>query len=691
MSNFADMSDNMTETPPVTWIIPAHNVGGMIGDAIESVLAQSETRWEMIVVDDGSTDDTSAVVTRYSLMDPRIHLVRREVASGGAYQPRKEGIMAARTPLVAPLDADDRVAPDYLERLLGRRAETDADIVWPMMSEWESGEALIDTPPELMSGCHSGAGLVRYTLDGWRISCNGGVLDRQLYMDAFGDWEPSESLICSDEYLTRLLLLRARRVALTDACYYYRVNPASVTHSGTRRLFDFMANNRRLVGLTASRFGTGSEEYRLAQRQNMHGVIDAMRRLNRLEFDAGAREYAARLVSEAVAVADHKVLKGDVSEVYRTLFRMPLPLALAGVRTLDMAIGAKKRLGTAVRGAGGERYRLVRHRLHRMARSAQVWRDTLALWRGARVADAKGYGIDRAVYHDGNRSDGVPGGVICVLDGSMYHGGLTDRMRGILTLWREVKRAGIREFHICWDSPFRLTDYLEPATFNWRTERCALDRSRSGSRIVVADDLDDTEALWRLRAGLRHSGRWGQIHVYTNADSARGEYAALYREIFRPVPALQEAVDFHRRILGEGYWTVTTRFQSLLGDFRDWSDARLDPAGQDALLARVTSAFKDIASRVPSGVRILVTSDSARFLSHISGVDPRVYVVPGGVANIDLDRGEAADAWFKTFVDQQLIMGASTVVRMTTGRMYPTGFPRFAAEVGGCEFIDCTF
>ncbi len=206
---------------------------------------------------------------------------------------------------------------------------------------------------------------------------------------------------------------------------------------------------------------------------------------------------------------------------------------------------------------------------------------------------------------------------------------------------------------------------------------------------VVADDLNDVQSRLRIRAALRRRDR--QIHLYTNADFAKGEYSELFRRLFKPSPLLQREVDRHLKALGTGYMAVTTRFLSLLGDFKEWDKKVLDPEGQRKLLDKVTEEFMAITAHVAPDSRILVTSDSGRFLKHIAELDPRVYVVPGEVRNIDLDHGDARAAWLKTFTDQHLLMSASVVVRMRTGHMYPTGFPKFAAEVGGARFIDHVF
>ena len=66
-------------------------------------------------------------------------------------------------------------------------------------------------------------------------------------------------------------------------------------------------------------------------------------------------------------------------------------------------------------------------------------------------------------------------------------------------------------------------------------------------------------------------------------------------------------------------------------------------------------------------------------------------MVEGDIKNIDMTVGDFPEVWLKTFTDQQLLMGAKKVTLMRTGKMYKSGFPRFAAEVGGVEFIDHVF
>lgn len=100
----------------MTVVIPNFNRGHLLRDAIESVLTQSGAELEVLVCDDGSTDDSESVVTSFS--DPRVRWLPGE-RSGGPAVPRNRGIEAARGEWIAFLDSDDTWGPGKLEAQFG--------------------------------------------------------------------------------------------------------------------------------------------------------------------------------------------------------------------------------------------------------------------------------------------------------------------------------------------------------------------------------------------------------------------------------------------------------------------------------------------------------------------------------------------------------------------------------------------
>lgn len=112
------------EVPKVSVVIPLYNKGPHIARAIDSVLAQSERDFEIVVVDDASTDGGLEIVRRYS--DPRIRLVRRDAPGPGGHAARNAGINASSAPLIAFLDADDNYNPEFLAVILAMARKYEA-------------------------------------------------------------------------------------------------------------------------------------------------------------------------------------------------------------------------------------------------------------------------------------------------------------------------------------------------------------------------------------------------------------------------------------------------------------------------------------------------------------------------------------------------------------------------------------
>jgi glycosyltransferase involved in cell wall biosynthesis len=108
-------------------MMPAYNAAGFIRQAIDSVLAQTYPHWELVVVDDGSTDGTATAAR--SGADPRIRVV--EQANAGEAAARNHALGLLRGEFVACLDADDRFLPDHLAATVAAlRAQADCDGVY---------------------------------------------------------------------------------------------------------------------------------------------------------------------------------------------------------------------------------------------------------------------------------------------------------------------------------------------------------------------------------------------------------------------------------------------------------------------------------------------------------------------------------------------------------------------------------
>ena len=102
----------------VSVIIPVYNRAGMLERSVRSVMEQSLSDWELILVDDGSTDGSAGICDGFVAADPRIRAFHKQ--NGGVSSARNLGLDEARGEWLAFLDADDRFYPDALEKALAR-------------------------------------------------------------------------------------------------------------------------------------------------------------------------------------------------------------------------------------------------------------------------------------------------------------------------------------------------------------------------------------------------------------------------------------------------------------------------------------------------------------------------------------------------------------------------------------------
>lgn len=111
----------------VSVVVPVYNVEKYLSDCLDSILKQTLADFELILIDDGSTDSSLAIMKRYALSDIRVRIVSQ--ANKGVSTARNHGLSLAQGDYVLFVDSDDTILPDTLERLWNHAHDTDADIV----------------------------------------------------------------------------------------------------------------------------------------------------------------------------------------------------------------------------------------------------------------------------------------------------------------------------------------------------------------------------------------------------------------------------------------------------------------------------------------------------------------------------------------------------------------------------------
>lgn len=138
----------LSEPPLVSVIVPAFNASTYIGEALESAIRQTHLNVEILVIDDGSHDDTASIVETVAARDHRVRLLRQ--SNKGVAAARNCGIEAARGEYVAPLDADDIWDSTKLEKQVRRMQESgpSTGLVYSWWVWIDENRNLLDSSPK---------------------------------------------------------------------------------------------------------------------------------------------------------------------------------------------------------------------------------------------------------------------------------------------------------------------------------------------------------------------------------------------------------------------------------------------------------------------------------------------------------------------------------------------------------------
>ena len=219
----------MDKNPKVSVVIPTYNSAQFIVETLESVFAQTYKDYEVIVVDDGSTDNTKEVLKPYM---SRIRYIYKE--NGGPASARNEGIKNARGEYIAFLDSDDLWLPEKLEKQV-EYFEQYPDVV------------LVSTDRIRLVGNR----LIRGRKKCKRVSndafinlwwcnsiVNSSVMVRRFCFDKVGVFDESEEIISAEDLEMWLRIAREHKVGYIDqALTIYRVHKDGISRSNVNRVY----------------------------------------------------------------------------------------------------------------------------------------------------------------------------------------------------------------------------------------------------------------------------------------------------------------------------------------------------------------------------------------------------------------------------------------------------------------------
>lgn len=224
----------------VSIVIPVYNTAPYLDACIESVLRQTYPHLEILLVNDGSTDESPGICDNWALCDRRIRVIH--TPNQGLGLARNEGLDAATGQFICFFDSDDYIAPDTIEKALGTAASQDADIVlFGITSVNRNGKIVSTILPASEPAVYRGEAVTECFLPELIGPLPGN--SPRFYMSAClmlyslprlrqWDWHfVSEREIISEDVYSLLQLFKfVQTVAiLPDALYFYRTNENSLS------------------------------------------------------------------------------------------------------------------------------------------------------------------------------------------------------------------------------------------------------------------------------------------------------------------------------------------------------------------------------------------------------------------------------------------------------------------------------
>ena len=225
--------------PLVSVIIPVYNVSQYLREAIDSVIAQTYTNLEILVIDDGSTDGSSRICDEYEKIDERIVLIHQE--NKGLSAARNSGLDLASGQIIGFLDSDDAYHPRAIEILVGEMVSCNSDIViCDFTTHKTHGRMKIDT----ITDSSIGFDLITKRQAFHKVynkEINTAPWNK-IYTKAIWDGlRFPEGHVCEGTYCIFDILVKSHRVSLTnEKLIMHRNRPNSICNTrNTKHIYDY--------------------------------------------------------------------------------------------------------------------------------------------------------------------------------------------------------------------------------------------------------------------------------------------------------------------------------------------------------------------------------------------------------------------------------------------------------------------
>lgn len=239
--------------PQISILVAVYNTAPYLPQCLDSLCGQTLRDIQIICIDDCSTDQSPQILADYAQRDARITLLRTPHNSGQAAA-RNLGLQIATGEFTTFVDSDDWLAPDALEQALGALAQNPANdcaVMRLIMYYPDDGHEVEHYRHTGGREALTGEEAFMLSLYNWAIH---GVYVVRTTLHKRYPYDAS-SILYTDDHVTHLHYLNARRVVMCQGRYYYRQNPASTTRACSMRRFACLEadlNKRRAIEAEAA-------------------------------------------------------------------------------------------------------------------------------------------------------------------------------------------------------------------------------------------------------------------------------------------------------------------------------------------------------------------------------------------------------------------------------------------------------
>lgn len=223
--------ENAEKMPELSIIVPIYKVEKYLDECIQSILHQTFTDFELILVDDGSPDACPQMCDAIAEQDSRVRVIHQK--NGGLSAARNTGIEAARGKWLGFVDSDDFVAPDFYEKLYNAAVNADADCAICSVQLTHEDGSRMDTPPQwkVYGGGYTGEDVLKTIT--WQNNAPYLVAWNKLYRrEVFRTLRYPVGRINEDVFVFAELFDTIKKVACVEQpLYFYRQRTGSIMQS----------------------------------------------------------------------------------------------------------------------------------------------------------------------------------------------------------------------------------------------------------------------------------------------------------------------------------------------------------------------------------------------------------------------------------------------------------------------------